>query len=118
MEKPSNSGGYENAALQVHAVSGMNDSGTCAKIDTQLTQVCSGGVRAIGSTVYTEFLPPNPEAAYRFDCASRRARDITERMKLTVLVAHLKNGTLVGFLERQMKLARPRIRVAARSLTH
>lgn len=118
MEKPSNSGGYENATMQVRAVSGMNDSGTCENIDTQLTQVCSGSVRAIGSTVYTEFLPPNPEAAYRFDCAARRAGDATERMKFTVLVAHLKNGTLAGFLERQMKLARPRIRVAARSLTH
>lgn len=63
----------------------------------------------------TCFLPPNDAAAYPFDCAARRAKDPTERMKFTVTVAHLKNGTLAGFLERQMKIARPRVRVAAKT---
>ncbi|WP_028136133.1 hypothetical protein [Bradyrhizobium japonicum] len=62
----------------------------------------------------TCFLPPNPEAAYPFDCAARRADDETRHMQLTVVVAHLKNGTRAGFLERQIGIVKShKVRVAA-----
>lgn len=63
----------------------------------------------------TCFLPPNHEAVYPLDCESRRTDDKTRQMQLTVLMAHLKNGTLAGFLERQIGIVKSRrYRVAAK----
>ncbi|TXG96565.1 MAG: hypothetical protein E6R08_09170 [Nevskiaceae bacterium] len=64
----------------------------------------------------TCFLPPNREAVYPLDCESRRTDDKTRQMQLTVLMAHLKNGTLAGFLERQAAIVegrKPRYRAKA-----
>jgi hypothetical protein len=94
-EKHQQNSDLEKRGSQVCASSGMNDSGTCQKIGTQLTQVRSGLVHDL-------------------DCALRRSSDETRRMQLGLRMGMEREGSTPAFKARQDAILKPRIRVAAK----